>query len=200
MKCWVIPALLASMATLAMASPPSPLDVLRELDCNARRLAMKFAARSQPWRTSSEDLHDALRLSALCGDDTPVASSERAPNSATTTLTPKKLCVGDCYYVQASQTFGSAVSPFPGKHEEAEVGRVFASFADAPNASRRQDPSKSSRLGKTIVLQDGVHFLNETQVLTAADSGTTITGAAEIDGMPKAWLSGTCETVFLRRV
>ena len=182
------------LASLLALVAGSPLDTLKTLDCNARRLAIKFADRSQPWRAPNADLHDALRISVLCGDARPVGTSqvEAARQETLASPFPPASCADDCYYVRSSLTFGAAASA-ASTNEGVGSTRVYTSIAAALVAVRaarhlERTHDTASSPSKSIVLQDGVHFLNATQVLTAADSGTTITGAN--GAASKAWISG----------
>ena len=145
---------------------------LTELDCSARRLALKFAERAQPWRAPHADVHDALRLTALCGDVRPRKSERSRPQDSAP-------CEGQCFYVRASQPDG--VRPFPPAAAGLEV-RVFGTVAAALGAARR-----SAAARRSIVLESGIHFQNATLVFGPSDSGTTLTSAS---GGGRAWLSG----------
>ena len=139
----------------------------RHTICAVRRLAHQRAVQQQPHNIPHERLFDALQLHSLCGDERPrrttIGSAEHAkrPRSA----------VPD-----------GAVHVDPVKGDDGAAGAgVFRTISAALAEARRGQ-------GRTrpLALHSGIHYLNETIVLTAADSGFSmfaVPGAT-------AWVSG----------
>lgn len=144
---------------------------LTALDCGMRRILYERALKLQPWRGKQKDTFDSLRLTELCGDDPPPYETRTPPSFP---INDSSVDVESIFFVHPNLgndiNDGTSSSPFRSVHR-------------ALTASRKTFLHHTKR---KIVLQEGVHFLNETIVLTAADSGTIITNAPGAD----AWLSG----------
>jgi len=121
-------------------------------DCAVRALAFEYAA---TLGLALPEVHDGLELGAMCGK----ASSRPADRPAR----GSPLAVGR-----------HAIQP----------GDIVVDLARGDSLERALEqarwhaPASKGPCARTIVLKDGVHFLNATMTLTAADSGTCIKGAA----------------------
>jgi hypothetical protein len=140
----------------------------KALDCGVRRVILGRANKLFP--NKARETFDSLELEGLCGDTPPKRVSHVAPSFD---LGAESLR----FYVDPLE--GNDFTSFKGT-----VGAPFATVYRALKAARDVDISEGEQ--KTIVLKAGIHFLNETMALTAADSGTTITNAPG----EEAWLSG----------
>jgi len=129
--------------------------------CAVRQLAYERALAIQPHNAPLLSLFDALQLHTLCGMPRP---AEPMPKAA-----PSR---GPAEVLESLR-----VDPALGDDRR---GRPFRSISAAVRAARQ-------RKIKSIVLSDGIHFLNETLILTPADSGFSITAAS---GATNAWISG----------
>jgi hypothetical protein len=137
--------------------------------CHAnRRLALEQARKWQPFR-SEADFHavsDALEISTLCAGAEPTAMQNSARPSST-----------------AKPVLGS-------KPDTSAVGCSFAAAATAGALERAVAAARATPASKcatkTITLASGIHYLNDTLVLTAKDSGTIF--VADIAG--SVWISG----------
>ena len=146
------------------------------LDCQAWQLQYEFSTRLLPDRGVLRDVFDALALDTKCGVSPP------GPVESTVYVKPLAMaelaftCTVGPYFVDAVQgndsNAGSRESP-------------FQSVLRAVRASREGRSAPGVGV-PCIVLRGGVHFLNATVVLSAADSGLVVTGA---DG-ELAWVSG----------
>ena len=134
--------------------------------CAVRKLAYERALAQQPHHAPLRKFHDALQLHTLCGEP-PLPVS-----AAGTTQRPAG---------SASAGSGAVlVDPLLG---DDTVGQPFRTIGAAVAAARR-----GSGGAKPLVLSSGIHFLNETLMLTDADSGFSISAAPGAEG--SAWLSG----------
>jgi hypothetical protein len=141
-----------------------------KLDCGIRRQIYTRAQKLQPFRGVHRETFDALRLHELCGDPPPLGESGSSADFVAYNAS------GECaFFVQPSGGDDAA---------DGTASRPFRSFARALHETR---VSCSAHVpAKTIVLSGGVHYLNQTIELGAADAGLTITSATG----EQAWLSG----------
>lgn len=127
-----------------------------KLECGYRKLALENAKAAQPWLTHAQTI-DIFEALEL---ETECGES---PPPDTAAALPA-----------AADAIDAARSVFV---ESSERGGVQLALAELRASGGKKD---------TIVLNHGVHFLNDTLTLGADDSGTTITAAPGAD----AWLSG----------
>ena len=152
--------LLGVLATAASAGLESP----DTLECGYRKLmfAKVVAALAKGTPGSKLAVFESLQLGTMCGEVPP------SPSRSTPTAAP--LSDAD----RARSVFVAASGERVGFGEYTNVHAALA-------AVRMSGGAKN-----TIVLQAGVHFLNATMTLDAADSGTTIRAAPGAE----SWLSG----------
>ena len=162
----LLSALVAAVAATAGASSSptvaDPSDGSHTI-CAVRELAYQRALAAQPHNAPLTELFDALQLQTLCGKAPPPAPAPEAVRAPTTSAAPS---AGELH-----------VDPQSGDDRTGEP--AFRTVGAAVTAARRSGI-------KSLVLHSGIHFLNETLTLTAADSGFSITAASGED----AWLSG----------
>lgn len=177
--------LLVCIAAAALSGgAANKLDVTH-LDCGFRKLALAKAKVLQPFRDAAtfDAISDGLELGKLCGAGaTPkpvqIDGGIRANRKTIHPLLPCEVR----FFVDAhegndgARTLGNEGSPFQSVERALTAARASASSAT----------SNCEQLAKTIVLAAGIHYLNKTLVLGAADSHTSF--VAKGDGMP--WLSG----------
>jgi hypothetical protein len=135
----------------------------KTLDCGYKALAFDYAKKIQPWldAVSQQAVFDSLQLES-CGH-----RFEAAPAAAP----QDRISIPrDAVFV----TSNHAVQSGDGTAE-----RPLASVHAALRQTRRTGQ-------RTIVLDSGIHFLNETIALDHADNNLTITSKPDDD----AWLSG----------
>ena len=152
------------------AAPDHPFNTTL-IDCGVRRLIHRRAVALQPWRGALTEVFEALELAVLCGDAPPTDSEVlKVPRvqASTANVAEQAADVG----------FTAFVCP---RHGDDGRGAPFATVAAALDAARRSGAPRRS-----IVLRQGVHFLNTTLTLGPQDSGTTITSASG----EEVWLSG----------
>lgn len=172
---WMTLALLGVSNKAAASPSPSP-PIADPSDgahtiCAVRKLAYERALARQPHNAPHSKLFDALELHSLCGEPVPPAAS----------LSVRHLELGGAARQGGSKESALRVDPLRG---DDTVGRPFRTVAAAVKEARR---SSSAGTGlKPLVLEDGIHYLNETLTLTAADSGFSISAASGAN----AWLSG----------
>lgn len=131
--------------------------------CAMRRLGYQHALKLQPFRARAEmqELFDALQLQTVCGDE----------------------------FRQSSPSWPA---------QEARLSEVFPHgaihvYADGPKkltVEAALEQWRTTGRKVPILLHDGVHLLNATLNLSAADSGLRISAAP---GETNAWLSGGVE-------
>ena len=155
-----------------------------ELDCGVRRLVAERVRSLQPWRRSFRDVFDALQLELLCGDrpedagPVPLTSSNTLGHPSVGFPTDRQfLEIDDSVFFVSSAGDGDDIDG------NGDQQHPFATLSMALRAARNANRTKSRR---TIVLREGIHFLNSTLVLGPDDSGTTITAAAG----EEVWISG----------
>eukprot|EP01050_Picozoa_sp_SAG11_P031317 SAG11_NODE_9682_length_890_cov_0.891277_2_plen_229_part_01 len=162
----------------AAAGPPAPPP----LECGMRKLALARAEAMQPWRDHAATF-DALELATLCGLPPPPPLSAPAASHRHKQQSAPLSAAAAVFHVDAvagsDLAAGTAAAPF----------RSLVRALAAARAARAASPDQTAP-PPPIVLSAGVHFLNETIVLTPADSGQVITAAA---GGQAAWLSGGVE-------
>ena len=175
--------LLVCLAAAALSGgAENKLDVTH-LDCGFRKLALAKAKVLQPFRDAAtfDAISDGLELGKLCAGATPKPVQSDGIRANPKTLHPLLPCEVR-YFVDAkegndgSRALGNEDSPFQSVERALTAARASASSAT----------SNCEQLSKTIVLAAGIHYLNKTLVLGAADSHTSF--VAKGDGMP--WLSG----------
>ena len=157
------PAALLSLALALLSSPSSasPLASPNVADpsdgshtiCAVRELAYERAMAVQPHRGELVELFDALELHTLCGVQRPSAQTAAAPPAP-----------------GSSSGGGQTLHVDPVAGDDA-IGAPFRTVGAAVREARR-------RQIKSLVLADGIHFLNETLNLTAADSGFSVSAAS----------------------
>lgn len=169
----------------------APHDVPTEDICAINRLALEFAQKIRPLSSPSQlhAVHEALQLGAQCHhtfdwgrvEQGVAARSAAATKAAAVNVgtsapapAPPSLAASPLLYVccttgDDAEGDGSITSPLLTAHE-------------ALRRLRNLDAEGHER--KTIVLKAGIHYFNDTLVLTEADSHTTIRGE------PGAWISG----------
>jgi hypothetical protein len=130
----------------------------KPLECGYRKLAFEDAQNKLPLTAAQKlDIFEALELGTLCGEGPPDVASTA---SAAAVPSARAIDMARSVVVDPSMR-----------------GGVAAALRKLRASGGKKD---------TIVLKDGVHFLNETLTLGPADSGTTITAAPGAE----AWLSG----------
>ena len=156
--------------SLVVAAAPVGAPVLDPSDgsrtqCAMRRLGYQRGLELQPFRgTELPELFDALQLHTLCGD-APLPPSPPPSQVETPPRSP-----------------ADDVSP--------HAIHVYADGPDRLSMEAALDRWRASGRKAPILLHDGVHFLNATLTLGAADSGLRIAAAT---GAAHAWLSGGVE-------
>jgi hypothetical protein len=163
--------LLATTAILAvsLAGPPAPPP----LECGMRKLAFQHAQEMQPAR-SPIPVFEALQLGSLCGEAPPPAADLLAPPGG--------------YYPMPAAAIHVVAAPPAGRRLQADGSERAPFFSVESALTMWRKLCARSAAPPPIVLHAGVHFLNTTMDLTAADSGLTIQSAPDATG--KAWLSG----------
>ena len=137
-------------------------------DCKGRLLAYEYGLKLLPERKPQLESFDALQLADNCGVTRPTAVAAVAPAA-----------------LRAPDGLAWHVHPELGDDgASGEEHAPFRSIARALAATR----ASSSAAPKSVVLQAGVHYLNATIELGAADSGLTITAAPGAEG--KVTVSG----------
>eukprot|EP01048_Picozoa_sp_COSAG05_P002813 COSAG05_NODE_122_length_17611_cov_47.044655_11_plen_437_part_00 len=125
-------------------------------DCKGRMLAYEYGLKLLPGRAPQLESFDALQLESTCGVTRPAARTQSfvptlaIPFGSSTFVVDSAL--GD-------DDFGNGT-----------MGHPFRTVNRALGAARASQTAKRS-----IVLKPGVHYLQKTIELGAADSGTTIT-------------------------
>lgn len=129
-----------------------------ETDCKGRMLAYEYGLKLLPSRKPQLESFDALELHTTCGVTRPTMVAPAAPPVLSL---PDG---GATFHVDAAggNDFGAG---------RGDAARPFRTIHRALAASR------AVAAPKKIVLAKGVHFLNATIELGAADSGLTITAA-----------------------
>ena len=149
--------------------------------CRASMLQYEFSLRLQPERIPLRDVFDALELGTLCALTPPRSPPDTSYFTPYTLAMFAAACQSGPFFVNATggddSSDGSKASP-------------FATLARALSATR------ASRLAPgdvaCIALRGGVHFLDATLNLGAADSGLLVAGYAgdaPVADIP-AWVSG----------
>ena len=137
-----------------------------ETDCKGRMLAYEYGLKLLPSRKPQLESFDALELATTCGITRPTGVAPAAP--PVLTLPDGGVAA---FYVDAvggvdvGAERGDAARPFRTIHRALAATRAVSGF------------STTAAAPKSIVLAAGVHYLNATIELTAADSGLTITAA-----------------------
>ena len=157
---------------LATACAAAPSD----LECGYKKLAYAQALKMQPW-ADHKAVYEAMSLQE-CGVKFTLHYTQTLPSTAADVLVNG----GDSFYV-----CGAAGDDMRGDGSEASP---FRTVHRAVAASRAARTLSSSSKPKNIILKKGNHYLglNGTITLGPADSGLSITSAADADG--DAWLSG----------
>ena len=152
---------MATPSTFAASPPVADAGDSPHTVCAVRKLAYQYALSKQPHHSPLRRLFDALQLHALCGVPLPSAAQGRAQSLP---LAPES---GD-------ERSALRVDPVNGDDllGDGRPTAPYASIFAAMVAARRFTPTKP------LVLADGVHYLNETLTLTAADSGFDISAAS----------------------
>ena len=153
-----------------MVHSGTPEGVSHETDCAIRQFAWEFGRRLQPSRGEFKSLFDALQLSA-CGVTTPAQQDQWEPPAASQ---------------RTAEVLELTVDPFagtdPAENSTVTTAGSFRTIAAAVRASRTRRSSQPVH----VVLRGGVHFVEQTIHLTAADSGLVIRNAdgerAEVSG------------------
>ena len=161
-----------------------PYSQNASLDCATRNFTWFFAQSLLPERAPLVSVFDALRLAVDCNQTRPSAPPAPAPpfyaagGGRVLRALPLPAAAAGAFFVDAERgndsNSGSEAAPF------ATVARALA----ATRAGGARPPGAAA----CVVLREGTHGLGgATQVLTAADSGLVVTGAA---GEGEAWVSG----------
>ena len=158
-------ALCTAQARQHLPSTPASLDLRAapEFDCGWRALAYAFAVRAQPWRPAAalRDVHDALQLSVLCNTTFP-GHAPSSPPPPPPPLPPAAAAAAREIFVNASGGDDSA------------AGTISAPLASIAGALALARAGSGGGPPATIFLRDGVHRLNATVRLGAADAGLTL--------------------------
>lgn len=179
-----------------------------ELDCRMRQLALQYARRLQPWRSSDDPLfthllHDALELTTKCHI---LADAENSGgefhNAASQTENVPSFCRNEqqqrCIFVDPNATsptiFGrnSNTSVVSTVHEALDWARNkqlnhrHRQRRASGGPQHDDEQSAPTNLAVTMVLRGGIHTLNHTIKLTRLDSGLNIRGYPGED----VWISG----------
>jgi len=181
----------SSAAELGGYWPPADTTAL---DCGMRRMVLARSAELQPWRGSHLDVFDALELHRLCGDTPPTAPQPRQLGRDLGALGGSGGGGGGGgieFHVSATGGSDSSTHAQAGSRAQpyATVRAALAAARRARGSSAAGDKAAAAAATAataSIVLHGGIHFLNATLRLGAADSGTTITAAPGAE----AWLSG----------
>ena len=136
-------------------------------DCKGRLLAYEYGLKLLPERKPQLESFDALQLADNCGVTRPAAVAASA--------------------AALPQPDGLAWHVHPEHGDDGASGEEHAPFRSIARALAATRAS-SSATPKSVVLQAGVHYLNATIELGAADSGLTITAAPGAEG--KVTVSG----------
>ena len=165
----------AGKCTLHSGSKRKMDGIANTTDCKGRLLAYEYGLLKIPARAPQLESFDALELSVTCGVTRPKEIHRRHYNTSAYTIGYD----GDggdtaaVFYVAAEggddEGLGLADAPFATIHQALE-------------ATRRASSPAAASTPKAIVLQAGVHYLNATIKLGAADSGLTITAAKGAEG------------------
>ena len=139
-------------------------------DCRGRLLAYEFGLKLIPARKPQLESFDALELDSGCGVTRPTEVAV-APAPLSLPADGVAFHVDHEHGDDATATPGSDAAPFRTVH------RALAAARAAPLG-----------VPKSIVLKAGIHYLNATIELGAADSGLTITAAPGDEG--KVTVSG----------
>ena len=132
---------------------PDPLRLDPALDCGLRQLAYNYSLTLMPERTPLREVHDALRLGAECGFPPP---SQSTPLEWPPTIVTDAAATYYADPVRGSDTgAGTIASPFK------TVGRAVSAARGGPSPA-------------AIILRNGTYYLPQPIVLTATDSGLTI--------------------------
>jgi hypothetical protein len=132
-----------------------------------RRLALARASQILPGRGAEPVVFDALELGRFCNDTRPKAAAHRWPVGRSS----------QHHHDAAAAEF--IVDPIPGRCRR--DASPFCSVHDALAAARRSTAPTTTTAActKSIVLNDGIHYLNgTTMVLRPSDSGTCIVAAS----------------------
>lgn len=159
------------------------------LDCGMRRLFLYAARKAVPWRDDMSDVYEALELRSICNET----------NSTTIGPSSEKLSERSHQHKESpnhnSKVFyvcpSSGDDSFRGNHTHPflTIQRALAAARDASTnvtETDRDENNESNIVRRTIVLLKGIHYLNETIVLTPEDSYLTI----RTDPDERAWISG----------
>ena len=138
-------------------------------ECKGRLLAYEYGLKIIPARAPQVESFDALELEG-CGVTRPTAAAAQPVALSLPTA-------GVAFHVNYDNgddaAAGDESNPYQSIHRALAATRAVRKASDAP---------------KSIVLQEGVHYLNATIELTAADSGLTLTAAPGAEG--KVTVSG----------
>jgi hypothetical protein len=182
--CCVLLLLAAALPQAPSASPTvaDPSDGSHTV-CAVRKLAYERAMERQPHNTPHRKLFDALQLHTLCGEAQPPPAAEvNLPLLRRQEQQQQQQQHGiGGFERRGDDTAALHVDPLTGDDVS---GRPFRTVGAAVRAARR-----GGGRTKSLVLADGIHFLNETLTLTPADSGFRIS-AASGSKPGSVWLSG----------
>eukprot|EP00040_Diaphanoeca_grandis_P010287 m.52629 g.52629 ORF g.52629 m.52629 type:complete len:878 (+) comp21637_c0_seq1:31-2664(+) len=170
-----IPTVTLLATVIAFVSASSPLNVTK-LDCGFRKLALEQARKIQPFRTEEEfeSVFKALELGRLCGETMPkrAVPAVRQNNQHNNSV---------CSAVHVNPVTGN---------DDTHPGTFMSPFASIERALQEIRSERFAQAcandKKTVVLSPGMHYINKTIELTAADSNTHMVSSP--DGM--AWISG----------
>ena len=151
----------------------SSADVKNTTDCKTRLLMYELGLKLIPQMSPQREVFDALELQS-CGVMPP--SFER-DNDLHVHVSGERMASSSTFYVDynggSDTNAGSSTSPFKTVQKGVEATR-----------------GGSSATPGTVILLPGVHFLERTIELTAADSGLTITAPPGTGSKGEVWVSG----------
>jgi len=157
--------------------------VLNSTDCHARLLAYQYALSLLPERSPQLEVFDALELQT-CNITRPSSSSSSSTIQATPPSKPP---------VNSTTAIPSVYVDYAGGSDtnKGSLEQPVKTLLKGLQILRGQGCLGPGRAeGGQLVLRMGVHYLNETLHLTAADSHLTITAFGRPGAFEEVWVSG----------
>jgi len=143
----------------------------KDLDCDMRALALKFARQIQPWRDPQDplfrEIHDALELTKKCGRVPPPTTS-LSTTATSHQIIEEQALLSSCSKSEAHCIFVTANSSDNGNGSlENPVGCLHEAL-NISRSARRNSASIDSH--KTmIILRQGIHSLNYQPLILSGD-------------------------------
>ena len=205
-----VPALvcLAILWSLLVAETASASDLDPQLlDCQIRKLSLRFAQEIQPFRSTFCDVRDALRLDELCpnslltndekdnfqeqqllackGKTEGIPNERVADEEGDHWWCPAKDASRGCIYIIGSQESSIRSNPNLG---HTTPSRVITTSVEQAFVLARKDMKKHRGRQEPLylVFRNGTHYIDETIELRAEDSGLVLTNYPG----EEAWISG----------